>query len=179
MPLIEKETPHMFMWFTDGSKIPVGISPLPQNARLDYIKRLEEECAKLFITKTPVYLVYLGRLLTRVQIALLENLQDRIPNLAVIDYDEVERHISDQRITIKVAAAASAYKKRERLNVGNGGIADLVDFTRLVLLYNSKTLRDIAQKKITTRLEWRNALMLRWKRRQWLIFPLLMDTWPL
>jgi hypothetical protein len=147
MILIAKETPHMFMWFSDGSKIPSGISPLPQNARLDYIKRLKDECGKLFITKTPVYLVYMGRLLTREQITLLEDLQNEIPNLAVIDYDDVEQSISDQQITSKVAAAASAYREHERLDVGGGGIADLVDFTRLILLYNSKTLRDIAQKK--------------------------------
>jgi len=161
MILIAKETPHMFMWFSDGSKIPPGISPLPQNARLDYIKRLKEECGKLFITKTPVYLVYMGRLLNREQIALLEDLQNEIPNLAVIDYDDVEQSISDQQITSKVAAAASSYREHERLDVGGGGIADLVDFTRLILLYNSKTLRDIAQKKITIPLEWREGLIYR------------------
>ena len=147
MILIAKETPHMFMWFSDGSKIPPGISPLPQNARLDYVTRLKEECAKLFITKTPAYLVYMGRLISREQQTLLEDLQNEIPNLAVIDYDEVEQHISDQRITNKVSADANAYKEHEKLTVGTGGIADLVDLTRLILLYNSKKLREIAQKK--------------------------------
>lgn len=161
MVLIEKETAHMFMWFSDGSKIPPGISPLPQNTRLDYIKRLKEECAKLFITKTPVYLVYMGRLLNSEQITLLEDLQNEIPNLAVIDYDKVEQSISDQEIINKVATAASAYTKNEKLDVGNGGIADLVDLTRLILLYNSKVLRDIAQKKITIPLEWREGLIYR------------------
>ena len=159
--IIAKETPHMFMWFSNGSKIPLGISPLPKNERLDYIKRLKEECAKLLLTNTPAYLVYMGRLLTRDQIILLENLQNDIPNLAVIDYDDVERTISDQQIISKVAAIANAYQEHEKLDVGQGGIADLVDFTRLVLLYNSKTLREIAQKKIKISLEWREGLIYR------------------
>ena len=161
MILIAKETPHMFMWFSNGSKIPYGISPLPQNARLDYINRLKEECGKLFITKTPAYLVYMGRLLNRTQITLLENLQNEIPNLAVIDYDDVELSIPDQKINDIVAAAANSYKDYERLDVGSGGIADLVDFTRLILLYNSNKLRDIAKKKITIPLEWRKGLIYR------------------
>ncbi len=161
MILIPKETEHMFMWLSDGSKIPSGISPLPHNARLDYIKCLKEECGKLFMTKTPVYLVYMGRLLTREQITLLEDLQHEIPNLAVIDYDDVEQSISDQFITSQVAAAVHAYREQERLDVGGGGIANLVDFTRLILLYHSKTLRDIAQKKITIPLEWREGLIYR------------------
>jgi hypothetical protein len=70
MILIAKETLHMFMWFSDGSKIPSGISPLPPNTRLNYIKHLKEEFGKLFITKTPVYLFYMGRLLNKAQIAL-------------------------------------------------------------------------------------------------------------
>lgn len=151
----------MFMWFSDGAKIPPGISPLPQNTRIDYIKRLKEECAKLFITKTPVYLVYMGRLLNKEQIKLLEELQDEIPNLAVINYDEVERTITNQKINSKVATTAAAYIENEKLHVGIGGIADLVDFTRLILLYNSKTLRDIARKKITIPLEWHEGLIYR------------------
>jgi hypothetical protein len=158
---IAKETPHMFMWFSDGSKIPPGISPLPQNSRLDYIKRLKEECRKLLFTNTPVYLVYMGRLLNREQITLLADLQNEISNLAVIDYDEVETRITDESVTSKVAAAASAYREKEKLDVGHGGIADLVDFTRLILLYNSNILRDIAQTKITIPLEWREGLIYR------------------
>jgi len=92
-----------------AQKYPLEYPPLPHNARLDYIKRLKEECGKLFITRTPVYLVYMGRLLNREQITLLEDLQNEIPNLAVIDYDDVEKSISDQQITSKVTAAASAY----------------------------------------------------------------------
>lgn len=161
MILIAKETPHMFMWFSDGSKIPAGISPLPQNTRLDYIKRLKNECAKLFITKTPVYLVYMGRLLNRKQITLLENLQNDIPNLAVIDFDEVEKRIADQEVLRKVSVAATSYKKNEKLDVGSGGIADLVDLTRLILLYNSQILRGIAQQKITIPLEWPEGLIYR------------------
>lgn len=161
MTTIVKETPHLFMWFSDGSKIPDGICPLPQNARLNYIKRLKVECAKLLLTKTPVYLVYMGRLLSREQKTLLENLQNDIPNLAVIDYDEVEQNISDARAISEVKRVANSYQKYENLNMGTGSIAELVDFTRLILLYNSKILRDIAQKKITFPLEWREGLVYR------------------
>ena len=161
MIIIAKETPHLFIWFSDGSKIPDGLSPLPQNARFDYVKRLREECAKLLWTQTPAYLVYMGRLLSAEQKALLEDLQNESPNLAVIDYDEVEQNISEEQIIHKVAQTANAYKKYGLIGVGDGGIADLVDFTRLVLIYHSKTLRDIAQKKIALPLKWREGLIYR------------------
>lgn len=159
--IIPKETPHMFIWFSNGLNIPPGMSPLPQNTRLDYVARLKEECAKLFVTKTPVYLIYMGRLLNNDQITLLERLQTDIPNLAIIDYDTVERIIDDQRVINKVSELTIAYQAQERLTVGSGGIADLVDFARLVLLYNSDILRQIAQEKITSPLEWRQGLIYR------------------
>lgn len=151
----------MFMWFSNGSMIPPGISPLPQNQRLGYIQRLKEESAKLLLTETPVYLIYMGRLLNSEQKILLESLQNEIPNLAVIDYDEVEKNISDQRIVTKVERLQSTYKKQQLLTVGEGGIANLVDFTRLVLIYNSHILRAIAQTKITIPLKWCEGLIYR------------------
>ncbi len=149
------------MWFSDGARIPANVSPLPQNERLGYIQRLKEECAKLMLTETPAYLVYMGRLLQPAQKTLLESLQNEIANLAVIDYDEVENNIFDPKLLTKVQQLQSAYKKQQKLAIGVGGIASLVDLTRLILLYNSHILKSMAQAKITTPLKWGDGLIYR------------------
>lgn len=52
-------------------------------------------------------------------------------SVETIDYVEVEKNISDESIKQKVADYATAYEQNAKPNVGMGGIADLVDFTRV------------------------------------------------
>jgi hypothetical protein len=149
--IIKKETPHMFMWFSDGKKIPKGSPILPQSKQFDYHKRLKEECGKMSKTSTPVYLVYMGRLLNDEQKKQIKSLSQHTHNLFIIDYDDVEKKLpntmENQQIRKKVQEYTTAYQEKELLTFGKGGIADLVDFTRLVLIYNSDIVGDIAKKQ--------------------------------
>ena len=147
--ILKKETPHMFMWFTNGSRVPEGKSVLPQTEQLNYVKRLTEECAKLNNTNTPVYLVYMGRMLNDQQKEQIKSLKTQdTPNLFVIDYDDVEMRLAGEGVSEigrKVATEVAQYVEKNAVGMVEGGIAPIVDFTRLVLLHNSDIVTQIAR----------------------------------
>lgn len=165
MNIIKKETSHMFIWFSDGNKIPEGVSVLPENDNLQYVTRLREECEKLAHTNTPVYLIYMGRLLDDKQKEQIKSLHPDLSNLFIIDYDDIEKKIpKDERGIESIAIVkrlTKFYKNHEDNPSSKGlygdlmpdeaeccnGIMNLVDFTRIVLMYYSDLIGRVAQEQ--------------------------------
>ncbi len=175
---ISAKTPHLFMWFTDGGKLPDDTLPLPNNPPLDYLSRLKEECSKLRQNNTPVYLAYCGRMITEAQKQKMENLayQPGFENLIVIDYDKVEERIDNNDVIGSIAVENYAEEKMElKDEVATQSrikevvaecvdswkndfqnqyrrskplvIQSTIDSTRLVLLYFSDLVKDVARDK--------------------------------
>jgi hypothetical protein len=144
--VLKKETPHLFMWFTNGFELETGMSVLPDTHQLDYKKRLFEEYEKLQKTNTPLYFVYMGNMLSEEQKLEMASLAEGRPGLVTIDYDVFAAALPEDAKTI----IAQVIKLKDRfLEYGNQkgttcGIGDLVDYTRLVLLYYCDILHSIA-----------------------------------
>lgn len=56
--------PHLLMWFSNKNKIGSDNFPLPMGNRINYYQTLQDECAKLLETNTPLYFCYMGRILS-------------------------------------------------------------------------------------------------------------------
>lgn len=179
--IFDKTTPHMFMWITNGrKKLPNSIVDmyeddqllLPNVEGLEYLDRLKNECHKLQKTNTPVYLIYIGRTLKNGQKRAMEDLanHERLENLMVLDYDELEERIEDvegERAELhilgkkqfyiekkstkvsksRIVEAVAALVKRIDSRGSRGGLVPIIDSTRLLLLYNSALIKDLVKKK--------------------------------
>ncbi|MES2960958.1 MAG: hypothetical protein V4694_01075 [Pseudomonadota bacterium] len=180
--VINKKTPHMFMWLCNGKekdetgnyKFGEDQLLLPNKSGLQYFERLKEECIKLQETDTPLYLVYMGRMLTEGQKQSMQQLAEdpQMRNLMVVDYDDVEKEMGDvsgefaslegtvldrksfvKRIPVVVRKEQIIRKIQNLVNViddtgktGRPALTQIIDSTRLVLLYNSAIIKDVAKK---------------------------------
>lgn len=175
---IDKTTPHMFMWITNGKKKDQeGVDMfaedqllLPNVDGLEYLDRLKNECQKLQKTNSPAYLIYMGRTLKNGQKQAMEDLAnlEGLENLMVLDYDQLEGrmgNVEGERVEINVGDSGP-YVERLQTNVpkermveavaavveqinsrgSRGGLMNIVDSTRLILLYNSGLIKDLMSK---------------------------------
>lgn len=107
----------MLMWFCDGTNLPDDCLPLPNGdfsaQELNYYTVLKETYQKLKKANTPVYLLYLGTILTNAQresIQFLNDYADGFENLYIIDVINLEKYIKDERIITKVSLLIRYYK---------------------------------------------------------------------
>ena len=149
---LKKETPHLFMWFTNGNDLTPDIPVLPSNSRIDYKARLYEEYEKLEATNTPLYFVYMGRMLTEEQKLQMQDLAEGKPNLFAIDYDDFEKELEytdiSQMVKKRVANLCDSFLVHGNQKGTTKGIGDLVDYSRLALLYYSDVLHKISGKPL-------------------------------
>lgn len=162
--IIKSSTPHLFMWICDGkklareNKLKPDALPLPQGGKFNYYDTLKAECINLQSSMTPVYLVYMGSLLEEGQKYAINKLaiEQGMENLYLIDYDEIKNSIRDsedlskKNITSTIHDYVQSFQKYNLNKVGKGGIADVVDMTRLVLLANCDILKQAALEKYSS-----------------------------